>query len=190
MEGTRTSPAGYTGRVGIPSFLQVGRVIILRFPTDAGGDDAKRSWIADPRVGDACYETLSRGRFAACGGVPAERSEMAPLWLVDPDLSACGRLEDTRRAKQLIDSNGAEMRSAHLVCFAWRTPRAGAELIRAACRHAALRGLPALFTAVAEEDFPALAAELGDTEKVVAPAIVYGAGSQSGPAWNINSSEI
>jgi hypothetical protein len=107
-----------------------------------------------------------------------------------PDGLACGRLEDTRRAKRLIDSDGLEMLSAHLACFAWRTPRAGAELIHAARRLTATAGLPALFTAVPEQDLAALETELGDMQEVIAPASVFGVGLQPGLAWNINSSEI
>jgi hypothetical protein len=190
MEGTRASPPEYSGRVGIPSFLKLGRVIVLRFPADRSSPHAAPTWATDPTQGEACYGTLSRGRYSASGGTPALRSEMTPLWLVHPDGLACGRLEDTRRAKRLIDSDGVEMLSAHLACFAWRTPRAGAELIHAARWQAALAGLPALFTAVPEQDLPPLETELGETERIIAPATVYGVGLQPGPAWNINSSEI
>jgi hypothetical protein len=107
-----------------------------------------------------------------------------------PDGLACGRLEDTLRAKRLTDDAGQEMVSSHLAAFAFRTPRAGAELIRVALTLSRAAGLPALFVAVAEPDAAALGAALGSLERVVAPATVYGAGLTPGPIWNINSSEI
>jgi len=76
----------------------------------------------------ACYLQLTGGCYASLDGNPAERSETSPLWLLEPDGSACGRLEDTRRAKRLIADDGVEMRSAHLSCFAYQDPRAGAVL--------------------------------------------------------------
>lgn len=191
MDGTPVSPASYSGRAGIPSFLQVGKVFVLRIPADydATGEREAR-WVVPAEQGAECYRFLSRGRYAACGGTPAERSEVAPLWLMHPEGSACGRLEDTRCAKRLIDSTGVEMLSAHLACFACRTPQAGAELIGAAARHAARQERPALFVAISEQDIEALDGALGPTPKIVAPATVYGAALPSGPAWNINSSEI
>jgi hypothetical protein len=82
------------------------------------------------------------------------------------------------------------MISAHLACFAWRTPTAGAELIRLACGEALSRGFPGLFTAVDQRNIVPLEQSLGQVEKVIAPATVYGAGLQPGAPWNINSSEI
>jgi hypothetical protein len=190
MDGTRVTPAGYTGRAGIPAFLQLSRMFVLRFPTGLGDVANEDRWIATPQRGEECYCELSRGRYAAAGGAPGDRSESAPLWLVHPDGTACGRLEDTRSAKRLIDGDGVEMQSAHLACFAWRAPQAGAELIHAARREAARRGMPALFVAVAEADLRELEKALGTVEKVVAPATVFGVGLRSGRAWNINSSEI
>lgn len=82
------------------------------------------------------------------------------------------------------------MLSAHLACFAWRTPQAGAAIINQARRLAAARGFPTMFTTVADRDLAPLDKSLGLVEKIVAPATVYGAGLQAGPAWSINSSEI
>lgn len=191
MDGTRASPADYSGRAGIEAFLQIGKVFVLRFETALPRSESfDRSWVATPEHGLAVFRSLSHGRYAGLGGNPQERSESEPLWLVDPAGAACGRLEDTRRAKRLIDSDGTEMISAHLACCAWRTPRAGAALIRVACGIASTRGFPALFTAIAEQDLEPLEQSLGNLSKVIAPATVYGAGLQAGAAWNINSSEI
>jgi hypothetical protein len=190
MDGTRASPADYSGRAGIQGFLQVGKIFVLRFETTLGSRQNCDGWSATPAQGAAVYRSLSRGRYAGLGGNPAERSETTPLWLLHPAGSACGRLEDTRRAKRLIDNDGNEMLSAHLACFAYRSPQSGAELIQVARAIAASRGFPSLFTAVAEQDLARLEPFLGDTAKVIAPATVYGAGLQAGAVWNINSSEI
>jgi hypothetical protein len=115
---------------------------------------------------------------------------MAPLWLMHAAGTACGRLEDTRRAKRLIGSDGIEMLSAHLACFACRTPQAGADLIHVARRRAAAHGFPALFVAIPETDMEAMDRALEGIDRVVAPAIVYAVGLPIGPAWNINTSEI
>jgi hypothetical protein len=189
MDGTRASPETYTGRIGIPAFLQLGKVFVIRLATETHNVPERVKLVTDEQ-GSERFSALSQGRYVALGGTPTDRSEMQPQWLMCGDGSACGRLEDTRRAKRLIDSDGNEMISAHLAGFAWRTPAAGAELIHAARRIAALRGFPALFVAIAEQDWAAIEQSLGPIDKVVAPATVYGAGLQEEVAWNINSSEI
>jgi hypothetical protein len=190
MDGTRANPSRYTGRAGVPAFLELGKIVVLRFPTAPAASVEEDPWVSTPARGEECYIALSRGRYAWTGGVPAERSESAPMWLVHPEGLACGRLEDTRLAKRLIDSDGVEMLSAHLACAAWRTPCAGAALIRAARGHAARRGKPAVFASMAPEDAAVLDGALGPIDKVIAPARVYGVGLHAGPAWNINTSEI
>jgi hypothetical protein len=115
---------------------------------------------------------------------------MEPLWLMEPGGRACGRLEDTHRAKRLIADDGQELRSAHLSCFAYNDVRAGVELLRLALRHAARRGLPALFVAVAPADAEDICRPLGETGPVLAPATIFGTGLPAGPAWTINTAEI
>lgn len=181
MEGTPVTPDEYTGRVGIPAFAPLGRVAVLRLPSVEGERGPVTS---EDRA--HLFRRLSRGRYAAVGGRPAERSEMAPAWLVESD--ACGLLEDTRRAKRLIADDG-EMLSAHLTSFAAATPEAGARLLRRALALSRARGLPALFVAVPEGDAPALLETLRLPEVTVAPAVVYGVGLAPGQ-WNINTAEI
>jgi hypothetical protein len=118
------------------------------------------------------------------------RSALAPAWLQALDGAAVGRLEDTRQAKRLIADDGAELLSAHLACFAFARPDAGAALLHAARARAAGIGLPALFVCVAPTDAPALTAALALPGVVVAPATVYGVGLDAGPDWNFNTSEI
>jgi hypothetical protein len=190
MDGTPATPPRYTGRLGIPSFRELGKIAVLRLPTTSLPVGTEHVLSTTPELGGACYQQLSAGRYASPGGTPAERSEMLPLWLLTADRRACGRLEDTRRAKRLIADDGVEMRSAHLSCFAYQDPRAGAELLKVALRLAADRGLPALFVAVAVPEAETFCRTLEGMEVVVAPATVFGAGLEPGPLWNLNTAEI
>jgi hypothetical protein len=191
MDGTPVTPDAYMGRAGLPDAAVLGKVMVFRLacpkgPLDPGDADHD----ADEARGAACYRALSRGRYASPGGDPAERSEARPAWLVHPGGLACGRLEDTRRAKRLFDDAGEEMVSGHLAAFACRTPAAGAGLVRVALRRARAAGLPALFVAVAAADAAGLREALGTADVVEAPATVYGVGLGACPDWNVNSSEI
>ena len=189
MGGTTLTPEAYTGRAGIPGFQDLGRLQILRISgTDGMAADAK-DFLTGREAGLACYRRLSLGRYACPTGEVAERSQITPVWLMNPDGSACGMLEDTRNAKRLITGDGLELLSAHLSCFAYRTVSAGAELIGVALRHAVRLGLPALFVSMAEPDAQNLRVSLHHFDVLAAPAIVYGTGLMAG-AWNINSSEI
>jgi hypothetical protein len=190
MDGTRVTPTAYTGRAGIPAFRALGQVIVWRLPTRRERRPNHDHFRADLADVAECYRRLSRRRYASPGGTPSERSEMQPIWLLHPDGTACGLLEDTRRAKRLIADDGKELRSAHLSHFAWSHPVAGADLLQAALDDAGQLGCPALFVAVASMEAEALGAALGEKEMVVAPATVYGCGLDPGSAWNINTSEI
>jgi hypothetical protein len=190
MDGTAVTPEAYTGRLNIPAFRELGKVLILRLPTrteDAGADDG---FTAPAAAAEVCCRRLSAGRCASPGGTPAERSEMEPVWLMHPGGASCGRLEDTRRAKRLVADGGAEMRSAHLGGFAFRDPRAGANLLREALRRAALLDFPALFVAVAAPEAEGIRQALEGMEVVAAPATVFGTGLEPFPLWNINTAEI
>jgi hypothetical protein len=188
MGGNAALPTQYTGRAGIPAFLPVGKIVVLRFPTDLHSD--RSAQVASAADGESQYRLLGRGRFFASGGNPAERSEVEPIWLHHRDSLACGRLEDTRRGKRLIDSDGVEMQSAHLACFAWRTAQSASDLINSARYHAARLGFPALFVAVSEPDMAPLGEVLGPIDKLIAPATIYAAGVTAEADWIINSSEI
>jgi hypothetical protein len=114
---------------------------------------------------------------------------MTPVWLMSPEGSACGFLEDTRKAKRLISDDGHEMLSAHLSCFAYYNVAAGARLIGAGLNRALHAGLPSVFVSVAEADAQALAGALTQFAVHPAPATVYGTGLEPG-CWNINTAEI
>jgi hypothetical protein len=190
MDGTPVTPEAYTGRLGIPSFQDLGKLLVLRLATRKVGAGADDRFAATAGAAEACYRRLSAGRYGSPGGTPDERSEMPPLWLMHPDGGSCGRLEDTRRAKRLAADDGTEMRSAHLSAFAFQDPRAAAELLREALRRAALLDFPALFVAVAAPEAEEIRQALEGVEAVAAPATVFGTGLDPFPLWNINTAEI
>lgn len=191
MDGTRINPGSYGGHAGIPKFRELGRVGVLRFSTEwMNGAWALDRGVDEAEVGEACYRELSGGRYWSPGGAPGERSCMHPRWLVRRDGSACGCLEDTRRAKRLLVDDGSELVSAHLSGFAYRTPAAGATMIAAALRRSAELGYPGLFVSVPEANVDALARELPGVSVLTAPAVIHGIGLEAGSAWNINPTEI
>jgi hypothetical protein len=190
MDGTRVTPERYTGRLGIPPFRELGKVLVLRLSTPNNGGRPEDRFLSAAEPTADCYRRLSAGRYASPGGDPAERSEIAPVWLTHPEGSACGPLEDTRRAKRIIADDGMEMRSAHLSAFAFRDLPAGVELLRdALCRAGAL-GFPAVFVAVSAAEAEGIRAALPGVEVVAPPATVFGAGLEPFPLWNINTTEI
>lgn len=191
MDGTPVVPTAYTGRLGIPAFAEVGKVIVFRFRcTDVRTADGGKPIQAAEPAGRECFRRLSTGRYACAPGAIAQRSEIAPEWFVLGDGVACGCLEDTRRAKRLIADDGAEMLSAHFSAFAYRDARFGADLLRHALGRASALGFPALFVAVPLSEADALQAALPDVEAVRAPATVFAHGLEPGPLWNVNTSEI
>lgn len=190
MDGTPALPTRYTGRLGIPPFAELGKIMVLRLPASGIPVEPADGWSATAERGSACYLHLSAGNYACFGGDAAARSETEPLWLVEPGGRACGRLEDTRRAKRLIADDGVEMRSAHLSCFAYLDRAAGVRLLQVALRRAAGRSFPALFVAIAASEAEAFCQALGEMNVVAAPATVFGTGIEPVPLWKINTAEI
>lgn len=190
MDGTASIPTQYTGRAGIPALTVVGEVTILRFSVNQTSGTSTINVRADCRDGLDCFRRLSVCRYATPCGDAAARSLHQPAWLVLPGGQACGLLEDTLRAKRLTQRDGSEMISAHLSCFAFQAPDAGAQLILSALALCWERGLPALFTAIAKRDSGPILAVLRNTEVTVAPATIFGAGLDSGPDWNVNTAEV
>ena len=191
MDGTRATPAAYTGRVGIPAFGAVGAVMILRLAIDgAPGSSTDGAYVGDAMTAEQRYHELCRGHYSSPGGQPAARSLMPATWLVATDGMATGLLEDTRRAKRLWADPGKELVSAHLSRFAYRSVAAGAALVREALRRSAALRYPALFVAVPAADADRFTTALDGIECVRAPATVYGHGLPSGPPWHVNTAEI
>lgn len=189
MDGTAVTPLAYTGRAGIPRFQDLAHLVIFRIEIrpDEGKD---LPWRTSEAIGESCYLKLSRPRFAVAGGAPELRSSLPPTWIVHPEGRACGRLEDTQKAKRLRLEDGAELKSAHLACFAFDRIEPAVDVVNVALREAAQAGHPALFFSVAQEDAERLAAGLGGLRLIQAPATVYGTGLSPGSAWNMSSSEV
>lgn len=189
MDGTAVTPERYAGRMGIPRMEPIGKAIIFQLPTlrDSAGP---QSFIASRENCLACHRRLRVGRCALSDGEPGERSQSPPQWLMLPDGSACGCIEDTLQAKRLFADDGEEMRSMHLSCFAYGSIGSGAELVRAAMQSAGQLGFGALFVAIAEPEAAGFAAALAEPPLAVAPATIFGTGLATGPLWNINTSEI
>lgn len=187
MDGTPVTPNRYTGRLGIPPFCELGRVVVLRLPTEGPGRVAQ---VVSPEQGMACFANLTGGRYVVGSGEPRERSETQPTWLIADQGQSCGRLEDTLRAKRLIADDTGEMRSAHLSYFAYRDVGNAATLLGEARQLAASRRFPALFVAVPSSDAAAIVHATGCAEAVLAPATVYGAGLEPGIPWVVNTAEI
>ena len=189
MDGTKATPAQYTGRLGLPGFAALGKIVVVRL---RAGPPHQRSdaWRATESDGEECHERLVSRGFACPVGAPS-RSEMARCWLVDPAGAACGCLEDTLQSKRLYDANdGSEIRSAHLSCFAYESTESGVGLLEAALAGAMRNGLQHLFVAVPASDAPDFVSRFSDRVDVVAPATVFGTGLAPGRPWNINTSEI
>jgi len=190
MDGTSTVPTRYTGRAGIPLFGSISAVTILRFSSVATtGTTPPVCAVSRQEVLD-CFRRLSKGRYATPCGQPEARSQHPPAWLMLPDGTACGLLEDTLKAKRLVRPDGTEIISAHLSCFAFRTVDSGVRLIESALVLCRERGLPAMFVAVTRENAVKILDSFDHSGITVASATLYGNGLKPGVAWNINTSEI
>lgn len=189
MDGTRKTPPRYTGRFGIPAFVELGKVMVLRLPCEAGAAPSRRGLCSEAEGLDV-FHALTHGDCAATGARAFERSAMDPQWIRLESGMACGMLEDTSKAKRLFEAGGRELRSAHLSHFAFAQPGDGARLLRRAAERAAELGYPALFCAVPAERARPLMEALASAACKLAPATVYGAGMARGLAWRVNTSEI
>jgi hypothetical protein len=190
MDGTGRNPTQYTGRLGIPAFQELAKLVVLRVPCDAF-----------PRQSTSCiekqsvksvksqYPRLTADRVATDGGNATIRSKMTPIGLNHRDGRACGIVEDTRRAKRLFRHDGTEMISAHLSSFGYRSAEDAVDLIGAAADHCCGLEIPALFVSVAERDAHAIVPRL-PAGVVKAPATVFGYALNTQGAWSINTAEI
>jgi len=190
MDGTRALPSRYTGRVGIPVFHKLGEIVILKIPTLSHLNKACDCLEVTASEAYRSFQRLTQGRYAAFCGNSAMRSQHPPHYMLLSDGSACALLEDTMKAKQLIQSDGLQMISAHLSCFAFQDAKAAIRLIRSALILCTDRGLPAMFVALTPNDSKAVLSESDLGQVTVAPATTYGTGFELNKEWNINTSEI
>lgn len=174
MEGSITTDK-HTGRLGIPPFAELGKIVILRF-------DTRRDFPGFPYA--ECAGSLHR----PAGGEGVLCSEMMPVELSVK--GASGTLIDTRRGKRLVRSDGSEMVSAHLVGLNFEDSEGLTEIIRLANKTAAAAGFPSLFVSLPGNLFsaPVLRASVGDSASI-ANASVFGTSLPLGDWW-VNTSEI
>ena len=201
MEGTPIVPARYTGRLGIEPFAKLAEVVILRIPAKKSSVPVRRDWKIDAATGWSLYRELTQG-FARCiGGKPDMRSLAPPQWLAAPNRKAVGLLEDTRRAKRLLepsrpfscalgDGESLEMNVSHLSHCAWLEDDDGIALLRQALSLSTKYGFDAMFTAMSCAAAEMIAARLGAEELIRACAGIYGVGLDAGMIWHLNASEI
>jgi hypothetical protein len=189
MDGTARNPTSYTGRLGIPKYVELGKLMILRIPCDSfvGEFDLIETSLAD--VQD-CFRSLTPNRFATSDGNPAIRSLMKATCLILRNGAACCVLEDTRRCKLLYRDDGTEMISAHLSCFGYRSENHAVSLLASAAIRCHEMGIPAMFVALPLSDSDAVLKLLPQDGIVKAPATVFGFGLPSGLDWSVNTSEI
>lgn len=191
MNGTHRTPPQYTGRVGLPEFKPVGEVRIWRLPIAAHSGPRAGAMPVSAAVGEELFRHLSGNHHFSLSGESRERSAISVQWWATKDRRACGRLEDTRRAKQLFRDDGDEMVSAHLAAFAYSAPESANDLLGAACTSAAEAGIPALFVALPDSVDALPAALARPAAPVVASsATIYAAGVERRWPWNIFTSEI
>ena len=190
MGGTTRSPTRYTGRLGIPSFEELGEITILRIPISQAAcaiEDVVACPVAEVK---AHFERLTVNKYRPQTGFPELRSQVEPCGLIHRGMRSCGVLEDTRRAKRLYDRQGNEMISAHLSNFAFQTSDDGALLIRGAMNRCRQQNIPALFLAVSADEAKPLLTALGIADVVQAPATVFGHGLPATGQWCISTAEI
>ena len=193
MAGTSITPTTYTGRMGIPAFLPVDTISILWLRTSKH-DEANSSTsvirLTGSTEGLKCFDQLAAKQFRLPHSEPAMRSIMTPQWLLADDGSACGRIEDTLRAKRVTTNTAEDMRSAHLSCFSYRTLSDGLNVLNAALALAATSGYPLLFVAIAPADTAAMQAAVSHRIQSVSTATVFSTYQTLPGHWNINTAEI
>ncbi|MCG8653742.1 MAG: hypothetical protein MI861_28145 [Pirellulales bacterium] len=190
MDGTAQAPTSYTGRLGIPAFEELGKVIVLRIPTDLFANEFEDGRVVTASAAGKRFSQLSLGSYGTGGGDSALRSAITPVGIMLADARACGVLEDTRRSKLLYQNDGQEMVSAHLSSFACVSDRDGARLIRFATVQCRQLGFPALFVALPASHRQGLWQQLSIDGVVPAPATIFGTGLEPGMPWSINTAEI
>lgn len=189
MDGTARNPTSYTGRLGIPEYVELSKLMILRIPCNGFVEqfDLIDSSLAEVRD---CYRNLTPDQFATSGGNPATRSLMKATGMILTGGGACCILEDTRRCKLLYRDDGTEMVSAHLSCFGYRSEDDAVSLLKSAAIRCHEMGIPAMFVSLPLAQSDAVLKLLPQDGIVKAPATVFGFGLPPGREWSVNTSEI
>lgn len=176
MSGTGKLPTDYTGRLDVPVFPRVAEIMVLRISSAA---------ITAPDDGSA-REEIPGMRFP--GGRTELRSLMKPQVLAVAGASAV--LEDTRRGKRLWNSQGEELRNAHLSQMQFASAGSCAALLESALTKAHEAGFDAIFTALPLRVWKGLQKDLAGFAIQEAAAAIYGYDLPAGFDWWVDTAEI
>lgn len=192
MEGNALTPKDYTGRLGIPAFQEIAKVMILRIPCLLPPLNESQSIIPKlPQEKDyEVFRSWTSERYTPGWTRFTLRSKIEPQWFMFPEGSACGLLEDTRRAKKLRGDQNEELVSAHLSYFAYRQAIEGQQLLDQALRYCASISVPFLFVSIPLPEISLFREWILERSAILAPASVYGVSFETDALWQINTSEI
>ena len=200
MEGTGRLPVEYTGRLGVPPFEQVGRIVVLRLTPRAGGLSPTELRSVDEHEFTALRQqavSMSPPGVAifphdALKSGSSLRSRLAPLRWCNETGSAGGVVEDTLLGKRLLVGDSDELVSAHLSRLWWQPGRGaeGARFLENVAIRMAKQGYPAVFAAIPEDCLAELRPHLEQVDCIEAPARVYGYQVPANADWWIDTAEI
>jgi hypothetical protein len=193
MNGTTSSPINYTGRLGIAKFKFLGEVSILRITIKHELPKEQSLLIAHEDDALLLYANLVKGHCSVPAGTPTMRSTMKAQWLVDNSHSACGFIEDTRKAKRLFALDNQEILTAHISNFVYSTPASGAEIILMSLKYVQKSDYTSIFVAVYPEHVSAFRELLLPCEILEAKASLFGnlpSDALKTTKWSVNTSEV
>lgn len=189
MDGTRATPATYSGRLGLPRFRPLATLDVLRFELeDLPLPPAAPSHGEETRLALQRLEEWRGDAYRPLLGDSQPRARHPRQGFVRGQASAL--LEDTLAAKRLIDvDSGAEWRSGHLSGLVLGDFASTREVVLAAAAECRTRGLDHLFLAhpTAAEG---LAEAFAGLKIVHAQATVYGTNLPAERPWWIDTAEI
>jgi len=190
MGGTAMPPGRYTGRIGVPPFQEIARVVVLRISAGQSAGEAGRARVAGFEEWNRVFSGIPLSGVTAAGGGSAACSRMDPIPMITRGGDACGMLADTRLGKRLFVVGGGEMLSAHVSHLRFATPSAAAELLGFAARTAVRLGFEAVFAAVPRRIAEFLPPLLDGLSVLEAPAQVFGHALPEGCEWWPDTAEI
>lgn len=184
MEGTGRLPTDYTGRLGVPDFIPLARIMILRITS---GNDTLLPHVMCPSIPQ--YPPLPHSHtppaWLVTGGNKTTRSCMPPL-----QLTSDSWLEDTRNGKRLWLTHGEELLTAHFTSFRFSNAAEAAPRVQEAFDLARTKGFEGLFLSVPINHYPELKTFLSHLKILEAPATVYGYQLPVNQDWWVDTSEI
>jgi hypothetical protein len=187
MHGSSRTPDQYSGRLGIPKIIKLGDISIFRIESMPYQQSDSNELISlNPKQLSRLktFSTQKDCRLDSQGSIL--RSEHAPRTFALNNYSASCLLEDTRKAKRLIDQNQQEIISGHISSLSYQSPAQAVKLIRATLNQT--QSYPALFFAVPSQDTTAFQKLL--PAHSLSGASIYGCHLPKDLRWFINTSEI